>query len=49
MRGLWTEFEWDVNGLSSTNRVSCVPSFIYKKMVRELINKMRDGKIVGHG
>ena len=26
--------------------MSCVPSFIHKKMVRELINKMRDGKIV---
>ena len=47
MGSFWTEFGWDVNSLSSANRVSCVPSFRYKKTVRELINKMRDGKVVG--
>ena len=39
-----TEFPWDRNSVSQTNRITSIPCSIDKDMVRESISKIKNGK-----
>ena len=39
-----TEFAWDRNSLSQADTITRIPFSIYKRLVRELISKINNGK-----